>query len=174
MRFMTWIAHWIPATFALTGVNVILFLFLIWRDWRFRKGLYTLDLHIGPNTLSDHALALHLGLLQTTLVGIGVGLTILGVLGFRSVQKEAVKEAVTKAVESAEEEAVKVAREKADEVSGEVARETAEKIAEEVARNAVARFLGSNKLDPIDPQDTREHDPGRSDEPNPFTLTPRS
>lgn len=85
---------------------MILFLFLMWRDWRFRRGLYTLELHTGPNTLSDHALALHLGLLQATLVAIGISLTIMGVISFRSI-REAAREAAEKtAKEVARETAV--------------------------------------------------------------------
>ena len=54
-----------------------------------------MELHTGPNTLSDHALALHLGLLQATLVAIGVSLTIMGVISFRSI-REAAREAAEK------------------------------------------------------------------------------
>lgn len=101
MRYIGWIADWItdwiPATLTLTVVNVSLFAFLLYRDGRLRKGLYTLELHTGPNTFSDHALALHLGLLQATVVGIGVGITVAGLIGYKSMREEAVEKAVEKA-----------------------------------------------------------------------------
>ena len=47
-------------------------------------------------------MTLQLGILQATLVGIGVGLTIMGVISFRSIQEEAVRKAVDAAVKEAE------------------------------------------------------------------------
>ena len=104
MRFMNWIADWIPATSVLTVVNVALFAFLLWRDWRLRRGFYTLELITAPTALADHALALHLGLLQATVVGIGVGITVAGVIGYRSMKEAAVDKAVEKAIEAAVDE----------------------------------------------------------------------
>ena len=86
-----------------TWANVCLLLFLLFRDWRVRRWLFHWQLYSGPNSLAEQALALHLGLLQATLVGIGVGLAIMGVVGFKSVQEEAVNKAVAAAVEKAEE-----------------------------------------------------------------------
>lgn len=103
MRFITrigeWLTRWIPAVVVLTTINVVVSVFLWFRDRRLRQGLYTLQLYTGAQMLSDHALSMHLGLLQTTVVGIGVGITVAGVLGYRSMRDEAIRKAVDAAKE---------------------------------------------------------------------------
>ena len=100
MRFINWICQWRPAILVLSGVNLILLIAVLVRDWNFRRWLFIWELYAGPNTLSDHALAMHLGLLQATVVGIGVGITVAGVIGYRSLHEEAVKKAEKKAEET--------------------------------------------------------------------------
>lgn len=87
-------------------VNVPLLGFLIVRDWQLCVWPFTCDLYRGPHTFSDLTFSLQLGLLQATLVAIGVGLTIMGVISFRSI-REAAREAAEKtAKEVARETAV--------------------------------------------------------------------
>lgn len=88
----------------LSLVNLSLLGFLLFRDWRFRTWLYEWELYSGPNTLSDQALSLQLGLLQATVVGVGLGLSGVGVLGFRNIQEAAVKAAENKVAVVAKDE----------------------------------------------------------------------
>ena len=88
----------------LSLVNLPLLGFLLFRDWRFRAWLYEWELYSGPNTLSEQALSLQLGLLQATVVGVGLGLTGVGILGFRNIQEAAVKAAVNEVAVVAKDE----------------------------------------------------------------------
>ena len=60
--------------------------------------------------MSDHALAMHLGLLQVTIVSIGIGMAALSFLGFNAL-KDVAKDA---AMEKAEETAVPIATKTAE------------------------------------------------------------
>ena len=78
----------------MSGINVILILYLWGRDWLLcrvwpiREGMDCV-----PYTASEQMLTLHLGLLQATLVAIAVGLALMGVFGFRTIQDAAVENA---------------------------------------------------------------------------------
>ena len=98
MRFVNYLFTILPV------VNLPLLVFLLLRDWRFRMWLYNWELYSGPNTLSDQALSLHLGLLQATVVCIGIGLTGAGFLGFKNIQDAAVNEAKNTAASVAQDE----------------------------------------------------------------------
>lgn len=129
-------------------VNVPLLGFLIVRDWQLCVWPFTCDLYRGPHTFSDLTFSLQLGLLQATLVAIGVGLTIMGVISFRSIQdaaKETARETARESAEkTAEDVARETARETAEKTAREAARETAEDVAKEVAeemKSALTAYL---------------------------------
>ena len=88
-------------------VNLILVLFLAWYGWRLCPWPFACELYSGPYEFSERTLSLQLGILQATLVGIGVGLTIMGVISFRSIQEAAVE----KAEKAAEKTAAKTTEE---------------------------------------------------------------
>ena len=145
MRFTNRISQWLPATLVLSGVNLSLLAVLLVRDWNFRRWLFKWELHTGPNTLSDHALAMHLGLLQATVVGIGVGITVASVIGYRSLQEEAVKKADKEAKTIAET----------------VAQETAELVAQQAIDDIVETLLDVPAF-----EDQQDH--SAQDERDPF------
>ena len=76
-------------------VNAVLILYLWGRDWLLcRLWPIRVGADCAPyNTASEQMLTLHLGLLQATLVAIAVGLALMGVFGFRTIQDAAVKSA---------------------------------------------------------------------------------
>ena len=144
----------------LSGVNLLLFLFLVARAWKLCTFPFDCEAYPGPHTFSEQTLSLQLGLLQATLVGIGVGLTILGVFGFRTIQGAAEKEA--------KEAADTVARETAETVAKEVADTVARETTEELVKTLFPPSLSDDGRGPT------ESDSSELDEPNPFTLRPRS
>lgn len=66
-------------------INSGILLFLLLSDWRWCA------------SMPGQTVALQLGVLQATLVSIGVGLTVASVIGYKSMREEAITQAVTRA-----------------------------------------------------------------------------
>ncbi|MCY4522408.1 MAG: hypothetical protein OXC13_16740 [Caldilineaceae bacterium] len=77
----------------LSGINMTLFVYFIYRDWQLCSWPFECGLSSGPFEVSEHTLSLQLGILQSTLVGIAVGLAIMGTISFKTVQEIAIRRA---------------------------------------------------------------------------------
>ena len=81
-------------------------LLCIWPFWNLRGGTGCAEPYMVP----DQMVTFQLGLLQATVVCIGIGLTGAGFLGFKNMQEAAKDEAIAVAVPAAREKAEEVAR----------------------------------------------------------------
>lgn len=77
----------------LTIVNFGLLIYFMFREWQLCTWPFGCEWYAGPYAVSDQTLSMQLAILQTTLVSIGVTLTCLGVIGWRTIQDRAEAEA---------------------------------------------------------------------------------
>lgn len=135
------------------GVNLILLVFLLMYAWQLCSWPFACEIHRGPYTFSQQTLSLQISLLQFSLVGVAVGLTLLGVFGYGTIQDRAQQTAKSEAQQTAKSEARKTAESEA--------RKTAEPIASEVAREYIESITQGDgppesiaRPDETDPTDT--------------------
>ena len=91
---MRWRRFWLTVGIVLTVVNYVLLLFLLWWNRGSCTAPFDCEIYEGPRQYSLETISMQIAVLQTAMAGIGLGLAVVGLVGFYALEKVAKDRAV--------------------------------------------------------------------------------